>query len=103
MARANHSELGHEIIGLFYEVANIGRSKRKWERQNDASQLVELFYVILPQYFTSESRHSYFDLMNDILESHHFQIEKDRIDKQHLLFKLVDTCLHTLSVINEAR
>ena len=37
VARSNHSELEHEIIGLFYEVANIGRSKRKWERQNDAS------------------------------------------------------------------
>ena len=81
MARTNHSELSKEIIGLFYEVAYIGRSKRKWERQSDSSQLVELFYVILPQYYNDANRHEYFDLMDDILESHHFQIEKKRIDK----------------------
>lgn len=103
IAREKHSELAHEIINLFYEVANIGRSKRKWERQNDNSQLVELFSVILPQYFTAQTMHHYFDLIHDIILSHHFQIEKDRIDKQHLLFKTVDSCLHKLSIINEAK
>ena len=51
LARKNHQELNNVVIGLFIEVANMGRSKRKWERQNDNSQLVELFAVILPQYF----------------------------------------------------
>ena len=87
------------MIGLFIEVANMGRSKRKWERQNDNSQLVELFAIILPQYFLDSKEHEYFDLMHDILESHHFQFEKERIDKQHLLFKMVDKCLYYLSLI----
>ena len=37
IAKKNHSELNNVVIGLFYEVANMGRSKRKWERQHDNS------------------------------------------------------------------
>ena len=37
LAKKNHPELNNVVIGLFYEVANMGRSKRKWERQNDNS------------------------------------------------------------------
>ena len=80
-AKQNHSELNNVVIGLFYEVANMGRSKRKWERQHDNSQLVELFASILPHYFEEGKQYEYFDLMHDILESHHFQFEKERIDK----------------------
>jgi len=82
-------------------VANMGRSKRKRERQNDNSQLVELFAIILPKYFEDDQQSEYFDLMHDIIESHHFQFEKERIDKQHLLFKMVDKCLYHLSTIND--
>lgn len=37
LARENHKDLNNVVIGLFYEVANMGRSKRKWQRQNDNS------------------------------------------------------------------
>ena len=99
-ALKNHTELHNVITGLFYEVANMGRSKRKWERQQDSSKLVELFSMILPIYFPEQREYEYFDLMHDILNSHNFQFEKERIDKQHLLFKMVDKCLYHLSVIN---
>lgn len=46
--------------------------------------------MILPEYFTHENQFKYFDMMQDILNSHNFQFEKERIDKQHLLFKIVD-------------
>lgn len=37
IARKNHQELNNVIIDLFYEVANMGRSKRKLDRQSDNS------------------------------------------------------------------
>ena len=103
IARRRHRELNNVIIDLLYEVANMGRSKRKMDRQNDNSQLVELFSIILPKYFDDRTIHEYFELMHDLLESHHFQIEKERIDKQHLLFKIIDKCLFHLSIINEVQ
>ena len=69
------------MIGLFYEVANMGRSKRNCELQNDNSQLVDLFANVLPNYFEGDNLPKYFDLLNDVVESHHFQFEKERIDK----------------------
>ena len=64
---------------------------------------MELFSIILPKYFDDSTIHEYFELMHDLLESHHFQIEKERIDKQHLLFKIIDKCLFHLSIINEVQ
>lgn len=60
-------------------------------RRKDNSYLMEIFYYILPQYFFHE--YEYLELMNDILESHHFQFEKERTDKQHLIYKMIDRCL----------
>ena len=54
----------------------------------------------MPYYFDEDKQNEYYDFMHDILESHHFQFEKERIDKQHLLFKMVDKCLYNLSLIN---
>ena len=72
VARKRHQELNNVIIGLFYEVANMGRRK-------DNSYLIEIFYVLLPQYFFHE--YEYLELMDDLLDSHHFQCEKERSDK----------------------
>ena len=72
VSRMNHQELNKGIIGLFYEVANMGRRK-------DNSYLIEIFYIILPLYFYHE--YEYLELMDDLLVSHHFQFEKERSDK----------------------
>jgi len=103
IARKNHKELNNVIIDLLYEVANMGRSKRKVDRQHDNSQLVELFAIILPEYYTEDTAYHYFHLIHDLIESHHFQIEKERIDKQHLQFTIIDKCLFHLSIINKVQ
>ena len=100
IARQNHPELESVVNTLFYEVANMGRSKRKSEQRRDNSIIVELFIIVLPQYFEKDRKHVYLDLMYDILESQNFQYEMDRIDKQHLLFKMVDMCMSHMSIIN---
>ena len=61
------------IIGLFYDIANLGRSKRE--------RSYELFLEILPQYYQKHEMHLYYELMDEILDSHHLKFEKDRIDK----------------------
>jgi len=96
MARQNHPDLNKIIIDLLYEVANIGRSRQKRASQ-EQSYLVDLFSRILPCYFSPLNYHEYFELMDELIGSHHFQFEKDRPDKQHLLYDIIDSCLHQLS------
>ena len=95
-ARQSHRELNTVITGLFYEVANIGRNRQM--RAQDSSNLVELFSRILPRYFSALNFHEYYELVGDLISSHHYQFEKDRLDKQHLLFDMTDACLNSLSL-----
>ena len=79
IARKNHIELNDLIIGLLFQVADLGRSRM----QNKPSNLVELIFNILPHCFENLgfNNYEYVELIDDILESHHFHFEKERIDK----------------------
>ena len=96
-ARKSHLDLNNVIVGLFCEVSNLGRSKRIWEPSKESSQLVELFYNILPQYFSDQNKHEYYELMDEVLEMDHFQFQKERVDKQLLLYLMIDSCFLELS------
>lgn len=93
VSRRNHPEVNHPIIKLFCEVANLGRLKRRHvERSKESLLLFELFQIVLPKYYKQGERHLYLELIEDTLSSHLFQFEKERADKQFLLFKSVDNC-----------
>ena len=90
IARKNHQELSSVILKLFYEVANIGRQRWKVSDINQ-SKLVELFADQLPQYFNIDSE--YFEMISEVMDMHHLHTENDRVDKQHMLLRIVDACL----------
>ena len=65
-------------------------------RSKESLILHELFCVIIPRYFSEGEEHLYLELMEDTLASHPFQVEKERIDKQYLLYKSIDKCFFCL-------
>lgn len=42
--------------------------------------------TIIPRYFRKSEEHKYLELIEETLASHLFQFEKDRVDKQYLIF-----------------
>lgn len=102
-SRREHQSVNSPIMNLFFEVANLGRLKKNQQKQS-CLILHDLFLTIIPQYFTLDEEHSYLELIEDALSSHLFQYEKDRIDKQYLLFVQTDRCFQKmLGFINESR
>ena len=70
-ARQQHSEVNSVIINLLCEIANIGKFRKK----NEIS-FFKLFAELIPRYFSSEL--DYLNLMQDVLDTHFFTIEKER-------------------------
>lgn len=64
----------------------MGRSKRNVLRSKENLILYDLFMTIIPRYFRKSEEHKYLELIEETLASHLFQFEKDRVDKQYLIF-----------------
>lgn len=105
ISRREHQTVNNPVINLFFEVANLGRLKMNLQRSRENTLILhELFSKIIPRYFTHDEEHLYLELLEDTLASHLFQYEKDRIDKQYLLFMSIDHCFsRILWYINMAK
>ena len=75
-------DLSTVIIGVIYQVCAMTRSVRKNEQE--PSLLVEILTNKLRDYFPDNLKHLYFNLIQEILENHLTQIEKDKVDKMSL-------------------
>lgn len=97
ISRRNHQSVNRAIVNLFIEVANLERSQRNISRSKESLILYEFFSVILPLYFRNDEEYLYLELIEDTLASNLFQLEKERNDKQFLLYKSVDKCFSCLN------
>ena len=104
VSRQKHQIVNSPIINLFYEVANLGRLRRNILRPKENLILYDLFMIIVPRYFKSNEEHIYLELIEDTLASHLFQFEKDRVDKQYLLYQQIDKCFsYLLEFVQESK
>lgn len=92
--KEKHPNLSGVIIGVIFQVCAMTRSVRKNEQE--PSFLVEIMTNKLRDYFPDNLKHQYFNLIQEILENHLTQIEKDKVDKMNLKFKIMDICVTNL-------